>query len=220
MKHTSKHILAAALLASLSGGAFAQAKNFEGLNVTGSLGYQSGKASATDFNVTTITTSEASPSGMALTFGVEYITALSKTATLGFAVDTNVLTSNGSTMNGYVSGGLEPTSATEFKFKSSYAISVMPGYALSDDLLVYGKLSYVQISASLTDVDGASTSDTVTAYGVGLGFKKLMTKNVFIFGEGNIVSGVAKDGISADGSATYKVKGSATNVAFGIGYKF
>jgi opacity protein-like surface antigen len=216
MKNTSKHTLAAALLACLSGGAFAQAKNFEGLNVTGSLGYQSGKSSSSDFNDPLITTTEAAPSGTAVNVGVEYITVLSQAATLGFGLDTNVLSSNGSQSDTTSNGSI--VNSNIIKITSSYSISVMPGYAINNDVLVYGKLSYVQIASNSERVGGASKSDTGTGYGVGLGFKKMMTRNLFVFGEGNVVAGVAKDG--SDNGATYKSKGSFTNIAVGVGYRF
>jgi opacity protein-like surface antigen len=207
------------MLACLSGGAFAQAKNFEGLNVTGSLGYQSGRASSSDFSNPAITTTEASPSGTALNLGVEYITALSQSSTLGFGLDTNVLPSTGSRSDLSFNGSVVDGSV--IKLKSTYAISVMPGYVVSDEVLLYGKFSYAQVSSSSDNNDGTSTSDTGTGYGVGLGFKKLINKNMFVFGEGNMVSGVAKDGRSTDGSGvTYKTKGSFTNIAVGVGYRF
>lgn len=217
--HTIATSIASALLmASMSAGAFAQAKNFEGLNVSGSLGYQTATVQTTDLSQAGLSISDGTPNGATLNLGAEYVMAIGNASTLGWGLETNVLPSRDTRVDPYNNGVLVANGGGEVKTKSSYAIFVAPGIAIRDDVLLYAKLSYVQFNTSSSNDDGSGSTDTGRAYGLGAGFKKLLGKNMFVFGEGNVYSFIPKDGASSN--LTYTTKGTATNVSVGIGYKF
>ena len=207
---------AALTFAGLSMGAFAQAKNFEGMNATASIGYQSATTKLTDVNVVGLTVSDGSPAGAAVNLGLEYIASINDQYTLGLGVDTNLLASNSGGIDATINGVLLQSGKT--KVSNSYSLFVSPGIAVSNETLIYSKLGYVQMTTK-TDLDqGDLPSSTLTGYSLGLGFKQLMGKNTFLFGEFNYITLQSLDG--ASGGNTYKTGGSAMNGAVGIGYKF
>ena len=210
-------IATAMTFAGLSMGAFAQAKNFEGMNVTGSVGYQSATTKLTDVNVVGLTVSDGNPAGAAVNLGLEYIASINDQYTLGLGVDTNLLASNSGELNVTVNGVKVQSGKT--KVSNSYSLFVSPGIAVNNETLIYSKLGYVQMTTKTDFDDGGNLpSSALTGYSLGLGFKQLMGKNTFLFGEFNYITLQSKDGAS-DGN-TYKTGGSAMNGAVGIGYKF
>ena len=210
---------AALTFAGLSMGAFAQAKNFEGMNVTGSIGYQSATAKITDISLAGLTVDDSKPAGITLNLGLEYIAAINDQYTLGLGVETNPLASNSARFETYFNGTKIPNNGGTTTVSSSYGLFVSPGMAVNKETLVYGKLGYVQVTTKGTN-DGATNppSETTNGYGLGLGLKQLMGKNTFLFGELNYLILQSKSG--SGGGITYKTGGSAMSGAVGIGYKF
>ena len=131
MKRIITTVLAAAVLASLSTGAMAQAKNFEGLNVTGSLGYQTTTVQTTDFSIANVTSSDAQPAGMTASIGAEYITALNSNYTLGFGIESNFLPSQTSRHETYINGVLAANTGGAAKLNSMTTAYIAPGIATS-----------------------------------------------------------------------------------------
>lgn len=212
-------ITAALTFAGLSMGAFAQAKNFEGMNVTGSIGYQSATAKITDLSLAGFTIDDSKPAGMTLNLGLEYIAAINDQYTLGLGVETNPLASNSARFELNRNGTRIPNNGGTSTLSSSYSLFVSPGMAISNETLVYGKLGYVQISTKGTNDDGSNfPSDASNGYSLGLGLKQLLGKNTFLFGEFNYITIMSKD--QAQPGVTYKTSASAVNGAVGIGYKF
>ena len=82
-------------------------------------------------------------------------------ATVGLAWDLN--TTDFGKVN-YTSGGNQTIT---LKAKEHLSLSVAPGYKVSNDVLVYGKLAYHQLKASYTDT--ATNSSTVDHNGTGFG---------------------------------------------------
>jgi len=210
---------AALTFAGLSMGAFAQAKNFEGMNVTGSVGYQSTTVKFTDISLALLTVGDASPAGATVNLGLEYIAAINDQYTLGLGVEMNPLASNAGRFESSFNGTKITNGGGTSTISSSYALFVSPGMAINKETLVYGKLGYVQLSSKGTNDDGtAIPSGTDSAYSLGLGLKQLMGKNTFLFGEFNYLIVQSKSG--SGGGITYKTSGSGMNGAVGIGYKF
>lgn len=210
---------AALTFAGLSMGAFAQAKNFEGMNVTSSVGYQSLTGKVSDMSVANVTVSDTSLAGVTVNLGLEYVVAMNDRYTLGLGVEANVLPSSSGRHESYLNGTKIANNGGELKVASSYGVFISPGMAVSSETLVYAKLGYLQLTNSGTYDDGTNRpNETNTGYNVGLGLKQLLGKNTFIFGELNYITMQSKDGTSR--GATYKTSGSATNGAVGIGYKF
>lgn len=211
------------MFASLSMGVFAQVKNFEGLNASGFIGYQSATAKVTDLlpggrTISGIAVSDATISGATLNIGLEYIVPIDDKYTIGVGINANALpTTSGRhviTLNGTNIGDFDN------KNTSQYSIFISPGMVLSSETLLYTKLGYVQLANELLEVGASDTSKILnTAYSFGLGMKQLFNKNTFFFAEINYIALIAKDQIETDGSK-YKTSGSSINGGVGIGYKF
>jgi outer membrane immunogenic protein len=210
---------AALTFAGLSMGAFAQSKNFEGMNVTSSVGYQTATGKITDMSVANVTVSDTSLAGATINLGLEYIIAMNDQYTLGLGLEANVLPSNSGRHESYFNGTKIANNGGELKVASSYGVFISPGIAVSSETLVYAKLGYMQLTTSGTYDDSRSRpNDSSNGYSVGLGLKQLLGKNTFLFGEFNYITLQSKDG--ASDAATYKTGGSVMNGAVGIGYKF
>ena len=97
----------------------------------------------------------------------------------------------------------------------------MPGYALNADTQIYAKLGYTWITTSCSNGNGSACSDSnETGYNTGLGLKKLIDKNIFVFGEANYITINSKTYNYNDNSGSYKTSGNAYNLLVGAGYKF
>lgn len=101
--------------------------------------------------------------------------------------------------------------AANAKMKSTNSFFVTPGYAVSNNLLAYGKLG--TISGSFAIDPSPTINMTGTAYGGGV--KRLFGKN--FFGQAEVVFNQYDDKVS---SASLNAKAKATFFSVGIGYQF
>lgn len=130
--------------------AFAQTKNFEGFHLGASLEIDQGSHSASDGSS-----------------GNGHKTGLGLQARYDWAIDNQFLIGLGvSAGTGHRHAG-NYTSGVGADTKDRYAIDVMPGYAINNNLLVYGKVS--ALSAKALSDDGSGTAIVRgTGYGIGL----------------------------------------------------
>jgi hypothetical protein len=175
--------------------AFAQATAFEGWGV-GVYGEQDfGSATATDG-------SSGTGNSLGLSLQGGYTWALGERFTLGLGATVATGNRNAGT---YKSGAGTYSS-------NRMSLDVTPGYNLSKDVQLYGKLS--SVTANVTSNDGSSTA-TVQGTGYGLGFKGLINRHLFWqAGVDNYNYGNA----SFSTGATTTVKD--TVFSAGLGYKF
>jgi opacity protein-like surface antigen len=145
--------------------------------------------------------SEAAPS-----IGFGYTFALDKHSTMGIKATID-------TKNGEYGVGDTALGETEVKEKSHYSLAVEPGYAINDDLLLFGILAYHSAKADLV-AGTATSSSNLSGFGYGAGFKYALPHHLFLMGElqkidyrGKLIGG-------------YDVKPSSTVLALGIGYHF
>jgi opacity protein-like surface antigen len=146
--------------------------------------------------------SEAAPSiGLGYTFGVD------KYATVGIKATFD--TKKGE----YGVGDTTALGETELKEKSHYSIAVEPGYAIRDDLLVFGILAYHKAN---TELIASTTTGTgsLHGFGYGLGAKYALPNHWFLMGEVQKVNYHSR----LVGSTT--VKPSSSVFALGLGYHF
>jgi len=94
-----------------------------------------------------------------------------------------------SVVSGEVSFAVANTSGTEsikINDKESWTISLNPGYAVNNDLMVYGKLGYTQlkqtasVAYSANSASNHSVSKELDGYTLGLGAKYNLDKNLFL----------------------------------------
>ncbi|MBT8575568.1 porin family protein [Polynucleobacter paneuropaeus] len=113
-----------------------------------------------------------------------------------------------------------------YKVNNRYSVYLTPGYEVDKDKLVYLKAGYsgenVTWQPQGTAASIASQSKTASGYVVGLGYKQLIDKNIYVFGEGNYYSYSSNNVSTTSGSqtVTQAQTPSAYQFLVGVGYKF
>lgn len=194
-----KIIMLAAVAAFAAPQAFAQAKNFQGFSLTASAA--STRTSTEDTTIATGVVS-ASDSGRStgLDLQAQYAWALGKQFVLGVGVTLG---------SGNLSGGRLGT--TDVTTKERASLDLIPGYAVSDSLLLYGKLSAITGTAEFSGIGSKSGS----GLGYGLGLRALVSKNWFFQGGYDLN---VYDKVNA--TATDSVKINSSVFSLGGGYQF
>ncbi len=195
--------VAAISMAFMSQQAFAQAKSFEGFSAGANVTFAK---TGVDFTVSGLTLStDASTTGVDLQ--LQYGLALGQQFVLGLGATLGA----GTNKAGSISGG---GTTVEFSSKNRTAIDIVPGFALSDSNLVFGKLSFLNADM-MADAGNGSSSKSVTGTGYGFGLRSLINKNLY-FQIGYDVNKYADIDIGSGVTA----KPSSTVFSGGIGYKF
>ena len=185
-------------LAFVSTASMAQLSNFTGWEAGASLNVNNAKTKASAAGASDSIDDSNTNASLSLHGG--YGLALNNDYALLFGLDV--------TANKIKSGEFRGTSAY---FKTPYAVSVAPAMLLSDNTLLYFKLSYE--AADLT----SSYSDhklSIKGYGLGAGGRYLLSKGMYVQAE---LKGINyKD--TDESNTTYK--NSNTQVNIGIGFNF
>lgn len=105
------------------------------------------------------------------------------------------------------------SSTFELEGKDHYSINLKPGFAIADNILVYGLFGYHNLTGSITNTTGTTT---FSGFGYGLGSQIMIDKNLYLKLE---IQQIAYGSEATFGTAL-DVKPSATVGAVGIGYKF
>lgn len=165
---------------------FAQAKNFEGFSVSASLA---------NTKTTIDTTGAASIDGTTtgLDLNAQYNWALGQEFVLGVGVTMGTGNNKAGT-----------SGTTDVVTKNRSALEFTPGFAVSKDVLIYGKI------ASLNATVDSATSTSISGLGYGLGVRGMVDKNMFWQ--------VGYDSNKYDEKNTSTVK--STVFSLGVGYKF
>lgn len=172
--------------------AFAQAKNFEGFSVLGALNTNVNKI---DITVTSPST-RASETKTASNIGLqaEYNIALGDTFVLGLGANAG--------LNQYdIADGVA--------MKNSVGVYITPGFAVSNNVLVYGKLASVSATVATSSV-----SIDISGIGYGFGGRYFTSKNTFFQAE--YIYNKYSDKTLSNGT----VKNETNVLSLGIGYKF
>ena len=158
MKKVTAIVAAIGLLGAMQ--AFAQAKNFEGLSLGANMEIDHGSLSATD---------GSSDSNNSTRLGLQ--------ARYDWALGSQFLLGLGATFGtGHRNAGTYALSQTDAYTKNRYSLDLMPGYAINNNLMVYGKVS--ALSATALSDDGTSTA-TVHGTGYGIGIRGLMDNSTY-----------------------------------------
>jgi len=211
---------------------------FEGFYGQVGVGYESnslnsntGTLSVPGFSVS-VPASNFSGSGFSGAIGAGYNYSVMPQFLLGIGVDFNPLSV--STSSGPIINSGTP-SLTSFKFSNRLNIFLTPGYEIDEAKLIYLKAGYsmekVQSNTPASS-DGFTTamnnSTNARGYILGLGYKQLVDKNIYIFGEGNYMSysqiNIPNSGTAQGGGGALSVTQAGTPSAYqflvGVGYKF
>jgi len=219
----SKKLLIAAAALAMSSGAMAQSA-FEGFYGQVGVGYENNSfANKTAYGPTFGGNAVAAPSqsagGFSGTVGLGYNYSVAPNLVLGLGVDYNPLSvkssQNGATNN--QSAGVNTTTQAS----NRYNIFVAPGYQFGADKLGYIKLGYSAEQLKAQNSGGLSTSGTANASGyiVGLGYKQLIDKNIYVFGEANYMT-YSNTAIGTGGGIGTNTTPSTYQALVGVGYKF
>ena len=181
-----KTILAIACTALATPLVFAQAKNFEGL----SMGVSIANTKTTVENPTSST--DGTTTGLDL--NAQYTWALGQE----FALGVGLTMGTGNNKAGTVGG-------SDINTKNRYALEVTPGFAVSKDVLLYGKIAYLNATA-----ESAGTSESLTGTGYGLGVRGMVDKNMFWQVGYDLNQYQEKN----------NAKAKSTVLSLGVGYKF
>ena len=207
---------AAITLATATSG-FAQVKNFVGPSVYASSGYETWSGDLSNSSYSPLTWDSFKPSAVPLNIGLDYTWPLGDKNTLGVAVETNLLKSSTTSGNQYVNGAYNATVSGIYT-ESQYEASVVPGFLVGKDTLLYGRLGYYSVR-----INSSSGADTLNGYSYGIGAKTLFHipssgNNFYVFGE--LKSRVGNTRNLSGGTITYDTKVGGTSALVGVGMYF
>jgi len=193
----NKALAVAAIFTLGSAQAFAQAKNFEGLSIGAN--YES-----THTNLNTVGAQDSGGSS-GLGLQAQYTFAMSPTFTIG--VGATYSTAN------HVAATTAGAYADNVYTNTNISVDFLPGYALSDTTLVYGKLS--ALSGTLQDNKNA-LSYSLGGVGYGIGLRSMVDKSIY-FQLGFDFNTYSDVNTQFGGGAT-TIKSDVYSI--GVGYKF
>ena len=198
-----KKIIALAVVsAACSTSTFAQVSNFTGFSAAA--------------NLTSIKTN-TTPEGQGALRGRG--TGANLQAAYGFTLSSESVLSVGATygLTNDKAGGYVDTSETgNLKLKKQVSIYVEPGYLVSPQTLVYGKVSYESATDEvISSVPANSDSADIKGVGLGFGVRTMIDKNWFAQAE---YKQTKFDKKMSNAGTNLDVKN--TGVSVGIGYRF
>jgi hypothetical protein len=201
---------------------FAQVKKFEGVSFYSSTGYETWSLDASNYTgYSNIRWDTWKPSAVPLNIGLDYTWALGEKNTLGIALETNLLKSSTATGNQYYDGAYSGT--VSIYTDSYYDISLVPGFLLSKDTLLYGRLGYFSVRV-VTD-DPSTYLQSGYSYGIGaktLFHTSLVDNHFYLFSELRSRLGKTITHVAGRGSSDYSIdwKANGTSVLVGVGMNF
>jgi hypothetical protein len=216
-------------LSTLATSSFAQSK-FEGLYGQVAVGYESINPTLTNTPISVsgssstipLSTSISSTSGGTGNVALGYTASLNKDYTLGIGAEYYPIDSS---TDNYTSTLAGRTSTGTYQKQNAYNIYIAPGMNVGTDGLAYFKVGYT--GASVKSSQGsASSTENLSGYSLGLGYKQFFSGNWYGFGEANYFSygnSVHNQGARA-GTRTLSwsttLNANVYNLLVGVGYKF
>jgi len=229
MKYYLQLTALAIALSALATSSFAQSK-FEGLYGQVAVGYESINPTLTNTPIsvsgssTTIplATSISSTSGGTGNVALGYTASLNKDYTLGIGAEYYPIDSSTDNYTSTIAGR---TSNGTYQKQNAYNIYIAPGMNVGTDGLAYLKIGYT--GASVKSSQGsASSTENLSGYSLGVGYKQFFSGNWYGFGEANYFSyGNSVDNQRASvGTRTLTwsttLNANVYNFLVGVGYKF
>ena len=159
-------------------------------------------------------------------FGAGYNFAFNDTYLLGIGVAISPGASSSATTTATASGS---AAYGVYNVNNAYSISLIPGYAIDANRLVYAKLGYAaatthaSASANSPALNYPQQSVKVNGTLYGLGYKQMVTDAIYILGEANYAVNREKQ-VSVLTNGQYLINSPSNAVGFdlvvGIGYRF
>jgi opacity protein-like surface antigen len=195
-------LLVAAAATVVASSAMAQSA-FEGAYGQLGVGYQSSKAKS-DVPITF-----DSANGFASVVAAGYNFSITKEFLLGIGAEYSFVPTSEANLT-YTDGDTGLPVTEKYKNQNTYNIFLSPGYAISKDSLAYAKVGYTGTSYKF-----ATSTENLSGYSLGLGYKQIINGGLYGFAEGNYFSYGNK---TAEGGV--KINGNSMNLLVGVGYKF
>jgi hypothetical protein len=144
--------------------------------------------------------------------GATFFPGASSSASLSFKTTTPILTS---TTNG------------TYNIKNVYNVFLSPGYVIDEDRLAYAKIGYAAGTVSAYAPTGSnsfpSTEVGINGVSMGLGYKQMVTKSIYLLGEFNYaIFNPASASVRTNSGAivSTNIKGTGLDIIVGAGYRF
>ena len=216
-------------LATLATSSFAQSK-FEGFYGQIAVGYESISPTLTNTPIAVsgssstipLATSISSTSGATGNVALGYTASVTKDFTLAIGAEYYPINSQSGNYTSTLAG---KTSSGTYQKQNVYNIYLAPGMNVGTDGLAYFKVGYT--GASIKSTQGsASSTENLSGYSLGLGYKQFFTGNWYGFGEANYFSyGNSVDNQRAPASTrtlswSTTLNANVYNLLIGLGYKF
>jgi outer membrane immunogenic protein len=225
MEKRMKKLLVAATVAGFVGTVNAQSA-FEGFYGQIGVGYESNQPKtsfvANDLGATTVTYGDSNSNGFSGAIGLGYTAAVSKDFLITVGADYSPLSNTGN--SNWSAGGDSFTN--QYKFSNRTNIFLAPGFMIDKDKQLYVKAGYSMLNVKTSGQiagDGGNPSANLNGYVAGLGYKQLIDKNLYLFGEGNYYSYGNKSVNYNYGGGEFdntNVKVTSYQFLIGVGYKF
>jgi len=185
--------LLAIVLSSLATSSLAQSK-FEGFYGQIAVGYESISPTLTNTPIAVsgssstipLSTSISSTSGATGNVALGYTASINKDFTLAIGAEYYPINSQSGNYTSTLAG---KTSSGTYQKQNVYNIYLAPGMNVGTDGLAYLKVGYTGASIkSSQGSDSTSSTDNLTGYSLGLGYKQFFAGNWYGFGEANYFS--------------------------------
>lgn len=233
-----KQLLVAVAAGFIGASAMAQSA-FEGFYAQAGVGYENNTLSSRTLNVTAkpgqpdtgSNGAQSAPSssggGFSGLIGLGYNFSVAPQWLVGIGADfspTSVTTSTQYIITCNPQSNCDGTN--NYKVNNRYSVYLTPGYEIDKDKLVYLKAGYSSENVTWQGQGTASgmgnQSKTASGFVAGLGYKQLLDKNLYVFGEGNYYSYSSNNVSGSTGSQTITQTQTPSAYQFlvGVGYKF
>jgi hypothetical protein len=231
LRFAKKQLLFSVVVSSFAGTVVAQSA-FEGFSAQVGFGYENDSLTSRSFTTSgatngapngTVSGASSSGGGFAGVIGVGYNFSIAPNWLMGFGADyapTNMSTSTQQSYYGAIA-------TNNYKVSNRYSIYITPGYQIDIDKLLYLKAGYsvetIAWQAQAGPPGAVNSNSNQGGYVAGFGYKQLLDKNLYIFGEGNYYSYSSYKASSinpSSGSFIPSQTPSAYQFLLGVGYKF
>lgn len=117
---------------------------------------------------------------------------------------------------------LNSTSPISYQLKNIWSVAAYPGYVIDKDKLAYAKIGYTGITIGINSSTAPYQTYGLSGYVLGLGYKQMITKSIYVLGEANYagLSNKAATLNSSLGTFSSTVGGSGYDFIVGLGYRF
>lgn len=117
---------------------------------------------------------------------------------------------------------LNRTSPISYQLKNIWSVAAYPGYVIDKDKLAYAKIGYTGITIGINSSTAPYQTYGLSGYVLGLGYKQMITKSIYVLGEANYagLSNKAATLNTSLGTFSSTVGGSGYDFIVGLGYRF